>query len=129
MLTFQLFKEQVRHITSPSFKEDVAFEFIKRLMPKSENINGYVINDGKKYKILNKVLKRYANRYVSYGKLKAELIDGYILCGISQNYGELYIYGMAHTIQINPSGNSFFYLQGLKSFGFWNSVECTRRGI
>lgn len=130
MLTFDVYKEVLApNISSPLFLNHIAHLYIQKLWPKSELRDDYLYNDGKKYKILNKVLKRYAAKYVSYGKLEAELIDGYILCGIAQNYGEIYIYGLAHAVQIDPRGISTFYLQNLKAFGLWNSVECRRRGV
>ncbi len=130
MLTFDVYKEVLApNISSPLFLTHISAVYIKKLWPKSEVIEGFLYNDGKKYKILNKVLKRYASKYVSYGKIEAELVDGYILLGIAQNYGEIYVYGLAHAVQIDPRGESMFYLKNLKTFGLWNSVECRRRGV
>lgn len=130
MLTFDIPKEiLVPRITQPSFLNDVAFEFIRRLWKNCTLEDNYILNDGKRYRILNKMQIRYPSRYVRYGKVSIGSEDGYIICAVTQNYGEFYLFGMAHALQITPDGKTEFYLDNLKTFGLWNSVDCKRRGV
>lgn len=130
MLTFDIPKEILApRITLPTFLDDISYAYILKLLPNSQLVDGFIVDGGRRFKLLSKIQHRYPSRYVRYGKQEATLGDGYILCAVSRNYSEFYIFGLAHALQITPDGKSEFYIQTLKSFGAWNSVECKRRGV